>query len=269
MPFENIGIWKRNSAIKHANLESRPNEGIFSVGIWIDWCWSWCGSAPVYHFVIHEFMSYRENVELVPKYGPDDVFPLHEGNQSNSSHFSFNQWDATRFPVLNLSFRVTPRQQKVLKTETAKETNMFSWFTSQLVYQKLSSGDGIISSRRSHPREADLHKTSLDSEHVASKMNLHFKPLHSSKKQERKKKKIPLICPCIKRYWNRRSLRHPEQLHVWRLLGSLGGHRSPRQTGRLQARCRLVYSKKAADWDLFGSGWTSVFPGLIPACNSV
>ncbi len=72
---------------------------------------------------------------------------------------------------------------------------------------------------------------------------------------------------CIKTYWKRLSLRHAEQLHAWRLLGSLGGHRSPRQTGRLQASCRLVYSKKALDWDLFVSRWTSVFLELILACN--
>lgn len=74
--------------------------------------------------------------------------------------------------------------------------------------------------------------------------------------------KVPLISQstaCIKRHWKRLSLCHPEQLHAWRLLGSLGGHRSSRQTGRLQARCRLVYSEKAVDWDLFGSRWTSMF----------
>lgn len=48
-------------------------------------------------------------------------------------------------------------------------------------------------SRGSHPREDDLHTKSLDSKYVASKMNLHLKPLHSSKKQE----KIPLISPSM------------------------------------------------------------------------
>lgn len=80
-----------------------------------------------------------------------------------------------------------------MKYATAKEAHIFSRFTIQLVYQKLSSGDWIIRSRRSHPREAGSRKTSLDSKYVASKMNLHLKPLHSSKN----KKKIPLISPSM------------------------------------------------------------------------
>lgn len=167
----------------------------------------------------------------------------------------FNQQAATWFPVLNLGFGVTPNQWKILNIKYDS--------TFQLVYQKPSDGGTLL--------EEAIYWRLIYIIRVSTPCML-LQRWTSTKKlcaPQKKKKSLSFPQVCIKRYWNRLSLRHPGQLHVWRLLGSLGGHRSPRQTGRLQARCRLVYSKKAVDWDLFGSGWTSVFPELILACNSV
>lgn len=163
--------------------------------------------------------------------------------------FPFNRWDATRFPVLNLSFGVTPHRQRLMKMKTAKETNIFSWFTIQLVYKKLSGGDRIICSRRSHPSEADFTQDESRLQACCFKDELTPKTFCTPQKT---RKKNPSHFPMYKEILKQTVIAPSRAIACVTPVGVIRWPQVSSTDGRLQARCRLVYSKKAADWDLFG-----------------
>lgn len=182
--------------------------------------------------------------------------------------FPFNRWDATRFPVLNLSFRVTPHRQRVMKMKTAKETNIFSWFTIQLVYKKLWRPNHL---QQKKPFEGGWFYTRrVSTPSMLLQMNwtdeLTLKTFCTPQKT---RKKNPSHFPMYKEILKQTIIAPSRAIARVTPVGVIRWPQVSSTDGRLQARCRLVYSKKAADWDLFGSGWTSVFPELILACNSV